>query len=662
MMAAMARARRLLHLVLWLLALSLVYGQQPVPPPPAIVGTGVISGVVLDGTTNAPLAGVVVYLGPPNRQQVGQPLRELTDAQGRFVFTDLGPQPDGYFINASKFGYIDGHYGKGAGGALGSRIFIAEGEWFGNARIVMSRPCAISGTVTDERGDAVVGAYVRVLLEVLVSGRPHLATGPVTRTDDRGIYRLANLAPGNYLVSVPAVGAAIPTAGPQAPIAPLPPGATPPAPDLAMDLDGMTRLVIGRYPMPARTADGRLQVYAATFYPAASFIPDAQAVEVKNGEDRQGIDVHLQAASTARIAGVVNGPAEAMNGLTLRLMAAGAEELGTGGETATALVAADGSFTFPAVPDGSYTIQARRMVSEFRFEHNLVGAPPTLSLPSAPGMQPGRSGSSFVPSGPENLYVHYEAPQGSGAYWGRTHVDVAGRDVAGVAVTMQRAVTISGRAVTDTSPSVSATPAPASVRSAIGLIATAEPSGGDISLGVPRSTPDRADPTAFAIEGLMPGQYFLRFNAGPGTLKSIVWDGHDMTYTPFDASLGQDFTHVVVTFTDQRVVLAGTVRDAQGQAVKDAVVIAFPVERDQWTAYGLNPLRMRPNPVGTNGAFHYQSLPAGDYFVVGVDPAQSDAWKDPRFLEAAAAVATKVTLVWGETTTVDVKMIQMHVR
>src|SRR5688500_6451326 len=55
---------------------------------PAVFGTGVISGVVTDGTTGLPLEGVLVSLGGGRPGPAGRPL-QMTDARGRFVFTHL---------------------------------------------------------------------------------------------------------------------------------------------------------------------------------------------------------------------------------------------------------------------------------------------------------------------------------------------------------------------------------------------------------------------------------------------------------------------------------------------------------------------------------------------------------------------------------------------
>jgi hypothetical protein len=64
---------------------------------PVVNGTGAISGVVTDATTRKPVPGVAVHPGPPTRGPVGQPILQLSDAQGRFVFRDLPPSEAGEY-------------------------------------------------------------------------------------------------------------------------------------------------------------------------------------------------------------------------------------------------------------------------------------------------------------------------------------------------------------------------------------------------------------------------------------------------------------------------------------------------------------------------------------------------------------------------------------
>ena len=140
---------------------------------------------------------------------------------------------------------------------------------------------------------------------------------------------------------------------------------------------------------------------------------------------------------------------------------------------------------------------------------------------------------------------------------------------------------------------------------------------------------------------------------GGGTVKSIVWDGRDYTYTPFDASAGRDFTDVVITTTTETIVLAGTVQDGKGGISTTASVLVFPVEKAQWSGYGYTPPRIKSAGVSSAGIYRFQSLPAGEYFVVAVDASQTDAWQDPKLLDALSRRATRVTLDWDGRVTQD---------
>jgi predicted ATPase len=84
--------------------------------------------------------------------------------------------------------------------------------------------------------------------------------------------------------------------------------------------------------------------------------------------------------------------------------------------------------------------------------------------------------------------------------------------------------------------------------------------------------------------------------------------------------------------------------------------MAFPVEKAQWSNYGLRPDRIKTARVTSANDYRLTRLPAGDYFVVAVDESQESRWQEPAFLEAAARVATRVSLAWGDTKMLDVTM------
>lgn len=653
-MAIIARRWRLLLVVsLCSLTVGVPIAQQPaggVPQaaPAATEGTAAVSGVVIDATTRQPIAGVMVYLGFQGRGAVGRLSRQISDEKGRFVFTDL-PAGNNYFINASKFGYLEGHYGVGAGGLLGGLITVTDGQWFRDATIVMQRPVSITGTIVDEQGAPAVGVFVRVLSRIRVAGREQLAAGLVTKTDDRGVYRLAGLAPGRYIVQVPFVQQGISAALTPAELAGVTPeqlaaGRTAPEAPPAIDLDAATRLVVGNYLLPP-PQDGRARAYQPLFYPSVTSVADAATLDLKPGEQRANIDLALRAVPATSIAGVVTGPPDVLAGLLVRLLPDGLEDLGSGSEVATFTVGGDGRFTIVNVPAGAYTLDARRSVSELVYRTPL--SVPTVPLPPTPGSS-GSGGSGSIMSGPYGATYTAGSTRGSHAYWARTKIAVGAAPLTDLNVTLQRGATIRGRFVTESGE-------PPKLLSGTTPV-YAEPADGNLGAGMLAGT--RPTPLTFEIDGLRPASYTLRFVGLGNAVVSIVGDGVDHRVTPFDGAAGRDF-NVVVTLTDKRTDLSGTATDARGGQVKNAVVIAFPVEREQWTNYGLSPARLRSSPTSSSGTYRFQSLPAGDYYVVAVPPDQANAWQDPGNLAKLAPLAARVGLAWGDVKTQSVTVVKL---
>jgi len=245
-----------------------------------------------------------------------------------------------------------------------------------------------------------------------------------------------------------------------------------------------------------------------------------------------------------------------------------------------------------------------------------------------------------ISSGSNNLSIVSHSDSGSQAYWGRAAVSSEGKDVADVIVAMQRASTLTAKLVWEggLTPSF--------------IFAAADPARGNASLYVTRAF-NVQDTEAFAIEGLMGGEFVLRITANSGIVKSIMWDGEDYTTRPFDASTGKDFPGVVVTLTDQGAAVSGAVHDSRGAAATDAAVIVFPVDRRLWSNYGFTPARIKSSATTSAGDYRVQNLPAGEYFLVGVPASDLNAWQNPKFLEQAAGTASRITLEWGGKATVD---------
>jgi hypothetical protein len=245
---------------------------------------------------------------------------------------------------------------------------------------------------------------------------------------------------------------------------------------------------------------------------------------------------------------------------------------------------------------------------------------------------------------------------GPGApFWARVPVNVGATGVTGLVVPLKRGVTISGRFTREVkTPSNSPGAAPRFYGP------RAEPANGNLATGMARSNQIPDDPNDLELEGVVPGAYVLRFGAPGGSLvKSIRINGEDFTYRPIDLTDGRDLTNVQVTFTDDVPTVNGAVRITDS-TIKQVTVLTFPVEPDQWSNYGLTPVRIKSTSPNAQGQFHLTSLPEGEYYAIALPTAEADGWSDPALLKRLAQIATRISLKWGQTTAVD--LTAMHIR
>jgi protocatechuate 3,4-dioxygenase beta subunit len=627
------------------LSLGYVLASQS-PADQAASRTAAISGVVMDGATKQPLAGALVSLS--GQGATGErPSPQLTDARGRFVFLNLPPAPN-YVLTADRLAYGPAPYARQSKpGAPATPLAVRDGEWISDLQVALWRRSAITGVVTDERGEPVADIFVRAIALVRLHGRDRLAAASLTATDDRGVYRLSDLTPGRYLVHVPAVHATVPAAN-------LPPGVTPAFVRLAgssLQSGPGTRLVLNKYPTPPPASDGRALGYAMTFHPSARALADAQVVSIGVGEDRS-VDVRIEPVEVFRVSGRVNGPPESLTALTLRLVPAGLDALGLGSEAATALVAADGTFAFANVPSGAYTIDAPRVISELTTSRSISSS---MMLPRPPGRGGWSSFSHLIEMAPTGTALNTINLRGTAPnYWGRTAVAVEGGDRTGVIVTMRPAGMMRGTVVAEPDPGRSGRPGPASRTIFL------EPASPE--LGPALLQPDRtAGPSTneFTIQGVLGGPYWLRSPAADSVVSTIMWKGRDYADVPFDGAAG-DISDVVITVTNAGPVLTGAVRDSSGNAVVGASVLVFPADRAQWSNYGFLPARIKTVVTASNGTYRLASVPAGEYLIVATENTETVALPGPDFFQAAERFATRRTLAWGQSHNVDLVVSEVR--
>ena len=657
--------------------ISIGGGSTPLAPI-SQTGTGMLVGQVVDAATGSPVLGALVAIGGAMAGMVrggaGGPVmiamdagaraggaaadadpvpRVLTDSNGRFAFRNL---PAGSFnLVAEKAGYLEGAYGRLRPGGASQQVEMADGGRRDGVTVRLFRPAVITGRLVDERGEPVVGAQVRVYPRELRSGRRVLgAEGRSVVTDDRGVYRISGLTPGEYVVAAPTVVQTAPASLPmQGNISPdlMATMMTPGNNSISLSSGG-SPIGNGQFVLQgggrsladvAPDIDGRLLTFPTTYHPTVRVASQSVPIALQSGEERSGVDLMMSLVPTTTISGRLMGPDGPAASYALHLVPSGTGEFSADPSIATAITAEDGSFMFAGVPAGNYVIQTVRVprgmprigANVVMFEADRGGAVgvATREVEAVAG----RGGGGRMEAVGEE--------QREPTLWTSMPIAVDATPVAGVALNLREGYTVSGRIEFQ---GAADRPTPDQMTR---IVVVAEPVDGQRMRAMPdgRVTADGRFETA----GMLPGRYVLRaMNAGRAwTLHSVTLGGVDVSDTPLDVQ--RDSQGVVVIFTDQPSNLRGVVRDGQGQTDEAAAVLVFPADSRHWVDYGVNPRRMRLARTGDDGDYAFSGLPAGDYFLLAIPEEYSGEWQDPRFLEQAAITASRFTVTDGGQHTQD---------
>ncbi len=563
---------------------------------------GVVSGRIVDAATGKPVGRVTVAISGPSITRSGPwgpglhggAPNVMTASDGRFEFRHL---PDGTFsVTATKTGYAEGAYGRRRPGGSTKTVALTPARPASEVAIPIWKNGAISGTLTDEAGEVVVGAQMRLWRATFVAGvRRFASSGQPAYTDDRGAYRLGNLLPGDYIVgtSAPLVStvAGPPTAGGPGR------GGAPSAPAIGplLKIDDAS-IGIGRPSIvPPPPANGRVMVYPPTFSPSALSPAHATIIPLAGGEERSGVDVQVQPVATAHVVGTVMDPNGPVSGAGIRLHA---KDSVLGADDPSAISDSQGRFVFGAVPYGDYVLSAgERMGRQYRIDMPLA---------------------------------------------------LAG-NVDGVVAVMNTGLSVTGRVEYQ---GTTAPPPPAGNATFRPVPFSLDAADGS---GPSPINSAREGAAGFTIDGFAAGRYVIRVAQSPQgwMFKSALINGVDVSVTPFE--LTRDVSDLVITFTDRWSGLGGTAHDANGNPDSTATVLVFPTDADGWRDYGSSPRRLKSGATNDRGEFGISSLPPGGYYAIAIPEDESDDWRDPRTLDALARIATTVTILEGEHRMIDLR-------
>jgi len=556
------------------------FSQQPQQLPP---GTASISGRVIEGATGRPLRGANVALNLVAENGLTIPMenpnsgvapppgtgpywdRATTNEQGVFNFSKVPagsfeinttipgwPAPDPRKANADPVRWFD----------------VRDGERLAGLEIRTFRPATVRGRVTDEQGVPLAG------IEILATapGIAPRSRGSLNElmTDDRGRYAI-QVQPGRYLISTvqfPQIGTTL--------------------------------------------ASSPTSAFMTTFYPQVATHADAVPIDIKRGEDRDGIDFVLETRPAFRLTGDVTGQ-DPTQTVAIELLPPVPRDP-RAEPIAAVWLTGQPAFAFATVPSGRYVLRALSTPNMIVGSH---GNPPLKELPAGPTL------------------------------WAEMPVTVTDRDVA-VTLNLQAGPRLHGRVEFDgrlPPPPLEKGPGPFG---AIGLV-------------VERADASRTDfrgaylgDGRFSTIQLEPGRYlFLAWGLKDWRLKSVVHEGRDIRDYPFDIG-STDMRDVVLTFTDRRSAIRGrVVRDPPYETTRGWVTI-FPSDRALWSEYGIAPRRIAFVELGRSGIFEAE-VPAGTYLIAAT-PHSTRGRITAETLGQLAAFATTVVVGDGQTAVQDLRL------
>jgi len=217
-----------------------------------------LEGTVIAADSGQPLRKTVLSLSKTGNR--AKPQYALTDSNGYFEMKDI--DPGRYYFSASHAGYVRMGYDQRSADAPSSELTLSPGQVLKEISFHLPRAAAISGHVYDENGDPIERAQVRAQRYRYFQGKRQLLPAGFASTDDRGEYRIFDLAPGSYYVSA--------------------------------------TLNAGQFSQgPANLS------YPDTFYPSTTEASTASPLQLTAGNDFSGVDISLAPAKTFHIRGRV---------------------------------------------------------------------------------------------------------------------------------------------------------------------------------------------------------------------------------------------------------------------------------------------------------------------------------------------------------------------
>jgi uncharacterized protein (DUF2141 family) len=478
--------------------------------------TGRIEGIVLDSVSHQPVRKAMVSINftgiTRGQDQNKGPQSTTTDFSGAFSFGDL-PAGD-YRVTIMHQNYPQGT------GLVQKRVRVSPGETAARLTVELIPGGAISGRLVDEDGDPLNGCFVQPHPAKNVNQGIPMRQAPMIRED--GTYRIYDIPPGKYIITAQC---STPVFQPR----PLSEGPDPP-PSFA-------------YPMQ--------------FYPRASDVKSAQAIELFPGAEKS-VDFQFRPTAVTRIHGTLAaGSADwhGVNDLQIQLTPLDGAAFGFGSGARVNLQ--DGTFELGRIFPGSYKLTA------FTQGVPRNGGPPDTSNRIGATMQ----------------------------------VDVADKPLE-ISLQLHRAVDLSGTLEIERGTNNATNPVtPAQIN--IQLTS-------DNQFGPPPLPVQANADGSFTIKSVLPGQWRIRLIAPSAFLKSAWLGNDDITNRLLDLTSG--------SAAPLRILVSTNTASIRGTATAGQMAFSARIEDNSsfqgWSAAQVDP----------SGQFSFQGLAPGKYRIAVGEP------------------------------------------
>jgi hypothetical protein len=441
--------------------------------------------------------------------------------------------------------------------------------------------------VRDPSGEAVTGLEVQLLRQVYTAtGQRTFVTAGTDRTNDRGEYRVFWVTPGRYRLVVHPTGYArgVAIAG----------------------RAGPNEIVENRFP--------------PTYYPGVIDFSQASLIEVRPGEELNGVDVSVSSQNLFRVRGRVIDPTTGRPPRTASVTIvprASATPVAVFG-SASPYNPTDGTFELRDVPPGTYWVRA------------------TVTAASADSvLTANAAGRTLADIFTESITADRRVVQ--------IAADVASADVDGLVITVGAGTSIRGRLRAE-----------GQSLAALGNLDRLQVTLRSVTAGS-ASNPHRpmnAD-GAFRLDNVSPGDYFTTVQPMPPGyyVKAARLDQMDALEQPLAIS-GPVSGSLDVVLSRAAGRIDGTVVDGRGQGVPGVQAVLVPAPRLRWR-FDL----FRTATTDNAGRFSLTGIPPGDYSLFSWEALESFAYFDEDVLRQSNGAGASVRVAESSAASIQVTII-----